>query len=162
MHAETDAAVEIVRTAARLDWTWTVPELADFCRAMGWHVSERRPKGATLATGLDISRPEALVYLNDGDIREISVWVSDIAEADDESAGSILVDGFVEIEARLVEDFGPPSRTSYDREPKSGWDFPRAVVFLASTPKALRINIVSRETQALKDVPEHAPRFWEF
>lgn len=162
MHAEIVAAEEIAKNAAIFDWSWTVDDLARCGREFGWREIERSESGATYATGLDISRPEAVVFISDNIIREIIVWVSDIAESLDDTVSSVIADGFEEIQSRLMVEFGPPSRNTFDEEPSSGWDLPNVVIFVSAGLNELNLSIVNPDIQKLRDVPEHSRRVWKF
>lgn len=162
MHVETERAVKIVETAARFDWTWTVADLERICQTFGWQVAARRRLGATLTTGLNINYARVSVALNADTLRQLTVWISDVAETFDVSVGTALADGFLEIEARLAEILGEPSRITVGEMPSSGWDTAAAVIFLTASRKALRLEIVSPDTQRQLDIPESSPRIWRF
>ncbi|MFJ4657993.1 DUF6301 family protein [Nocardia sp. NPDC088792] len=160
MHVEVDAAIEIARAAAGFEWSWTVADLEPFCRALGWQMSRRGEKSAILITGLAIDRAEAVVFLDGSRIREILVWVSDIADSVDAAVGSAVVGGFEAIQSRLVEEFGLPPRMTFDEEPSSGWDLPRVVLIMSATLRSLCVSLINPESQRARDEPVDAPGTW--
>ncbi|MFF0632979.1 DUF6301 family protein [Nocardia sp. NPDC004151] len=162
MRADIDAAVKIVRAAAGFDWSWAVADLERFSETLDWEVSERRPRGATLDTGLHVNWPKANAIIDAAGVREITVWVSDIAETLDDIVSCAIADGFEEIHAQLVEYFGPPSREVIGEVPRSGWQFPNVVVFLTAGLKALEVSIVNPDHQRRLDIPEQTTRIWKF
>ncbi|GAB2560219.1 DUF6301 family protein [Nocardia heshunensis] len=162
MHVEIDGAVEIARTAASFNWSWTDADLVRFCQALDWQVTRRRPKGARLATNLGVNRPRADVSITDGSVREIMVWVSDIPDTVDDAVSAAIGDGYEEIHARIEGEFGPPTRTVFGEAPRAGWYLPDVVIFLGVMERSLDLCLVNPESQRLRDVPEQVPRIWKF
>ncbi|WP_372440664.1 DUF6301 family protein [Nocardia acididurans] len=64
MRPDTDHVVAIARAIAGFGWTWTPDDLQPLCATLNWQVIEQDCYGATLATDLEVDRPEACVYFD--------------------------------------------------------------------------------------------------
>lgn len=150
MHVDIDGATRIARAAAEFDWTWYIEDIERFCVILGWELTRRGENGASILTNLPINRPKSRVYSQKRKIDYISVWVSDVA-GEDGHQGRVLIDGFVEIHAALIEVLGPPTGMLSDDEPEIRWDFPKVVLFISLGDRSINLEIVNPEHQAWKE-----------
>ncbi|MFE6857632.1 DUF6301 family protein [Nocardia sp. NPDC057668] len=146
MHTEINAAVGIVRTVARPDWSWDASELATNCRELTWSAPSRSDASTRVATNLRINRPEAFVHIEDGAVWEMMVWVSDIEEPDYRGP-SPAVSGFEAILARIIVEFGEPSQDLFDEVWGYRWDLSNTVAFLIAREDGIFLDLVNPEVQ---------------
>lgn len=151
MHVDIDGATRIARAASEFDWTWYTDDIDRFCAVMGWELTRRGENGGDIRTDLPINRPELHASWRKRSVNYLSVWVSDIAGVADQDQRRILVEGFSDVRAALVEILGQPTEILPGDEPEIRWDFPKVVLFISLDLRTIALEIVSPEHQAWKD-----------
>ncbi|GAB2555190.1 DUF6301 family protein [Nocardia sp. NPDC004722] len=142
MQADFDGAVRIAQLAAGFDWSWTVANVEQFCQEAGWRSEPLSYGGTELHTGLSVSQPwgraeHASEFLREccsdgGEVKELRVLVTDVAD-DATSEGHIwLVDSFAELAERLTLEVGPPLGPVNIYGPTVVWNLANAVLLLST------------------------------
>ncbi|WP_330185023.1 DUF6301 family protein [Nocardia sp. NBC_01503] len=145
MQADLDHAQDVIRIAARLDWTWSVDDLDRFCAATGWTVATRFESGGSLTTDLSAATPGARFLISDGRINYVSFTV---VETDD---GELVLDSFADLGGRMVATLGQPTWRKPGGRPKMRWDLPKVVVFLSTLESEVFVRLVRPEYQREED-----------
>lgn len=155
MHVEIEAA-RVARVAAGFDWSWTVDDLESFCAAVGWELTELRPRGGSIQTDFDINAPTARVYAPNRWMDYISVRITDFLDDDVDMATArpILVDCFGRTVSALGSVLGTPTRLEPGYEPDVLWYLPNVVVSLSLTVVGIHLAIKRPGYQARMDEPE--------
>ncbi|MFI6866235.1 DUF6301 family protein [Nocardia sp. NPDC050406] len=159
MQADIDGALRIVRAAGAFDWTWTEGDLTRFCDRVGWRVTASGADHASIQTDLQVSAPRAHAFLDRGTIQRmalagkaikwIDVWVSDLAD-DEEEDGSDehradLARTFAQLHDRLGIEMGSADEKEFDEDLgyEVRWTERPAVITLALNAQAVSLSITN-------------------
>ncbi|WP_330185157.1 DUF6301 family protein [Nocardia sp. NBC_01503] len=160
MRSGMDRAEEIVRIAARLDWTWTIADIDRFSSATGWAVLRRSTYGATMQTDLMVPLPKASVYTSGDQLKYFSIAVTDTNFGEPPSDPEGVVDDFAALGVWMMTELGRPARRTPGAESSIRWDLPNLVVSLSTLGTQVRLRLINPAYQEKEDHYDSEVRPW--
>jgi hypothetical protein len=152
MHADIDGALEAARIATGFAWSWTENDLDPLAEALGWQITERRNRGATLTTTLRVGNPIGLVSSGDGEIKWITAQAADCdSNPPSLPESGLLADTFAELTDQLTAAYGEPAKTIDDDEPQIHWHLNGLNIELTKVADSIFIRFVNPIYQARMD-----------
>jgi len=143
MHADVDGAARTARAAAEFDWTWAVEDLTRFCLITGWEITELRKRGASVTTNLAVNRPDANVSFGDGEMKYLSIYITDSVDSNAGEMAARQVDLFADLSTRLTTELGSPTWRKPGSNAKVGWNKAKARITLTAIPGLIHLRIVN-------------------
>jgi hypothetical protein len=149
MHADIDGALEVARIATGFTWSWTEDDLDPLAEALGWHITERRNRGATLTTPLQIGNPVGLVSSGDDEIKWVTAQVADCSnDPPKPPEAEFMAETFTELADRLTVTYGEPNMRISGDVPQVRWNLERVNIRLSNATDSLFLDFVNPAYQA--------------
>lgn len=159
-YVDLDGAARIARIAADFRWTWKLADVPRLCQLAGWRIISQDGKLWVLETDLRVSRKEAYVRLDVGDVSAIAskgqdiesmfAWVAETmpgnstAEQDVQYCYSLVLD-------KISEDLGRPTPRRNEDDPGALWNFSSVAICLSVIPDTVIIKFMNPDYQEWLD-----------
>ncbi|RDI65734.1 DUF6301 family protein [Nocardia pseudobrasiliensis] len=107
MRADLDRAIQVIQGALEFNWAWTVDDLPEFVRQVGWQLANLDQRSPTLTTDFDINRTDVMAF-HDNSVdparptKRIWIYFTDVI-LDDANVKPLLSNAFDELAQRIFQ-----------------------------------------------------------
>jgi hypothetical protein len=149
---DTATARGLLARLRSLDWGWTVAEVPQLLRRLGW-VSVADVKGAGVAVDarLGLSGREARIPFDGDDVDSLIVTVTDLSATRDPARRAFAHDVFVALVKTATELFGEPTRRIQDENPRVDWRDERNTLSVARLGNGVTVTLMPNERRDFWD-----------
>lgn len=144
----------IVRIASRFEWTWQWGDLPRICKTLGWRIAQEYGSLRVLATDLELARPEASAFGDDGNMSFIDIFVTDWREGADAATSRRVYDQFADISEAIGSFSGSPTRRRAGGNGEVRWDLAKVVIRLRIFDNSINLRLADPAHQAWLDEPD--------
>ncbi|MFR9752510.1 DUF6301 family protein [Nocardia sp. 004] len=171
MYADLDGAAALARIAAGFDWTWTLGDVPRLCAITGWRIVIRDELGIDFATDLDIRRPRANLFTDNGmapelaaageEIENISITVADLTAASHSPTAAEVAEYYELVGRRLIAELGPPRYLVDETDQELVWDLSKVSICLYPLTESVILGFVNPAFQKWEEKQAALDDEWE-